>query len=106
MSSFNGSNPSALNATSKSFTSILPFPFVSNKSKASFTSNFYASVNSFLYPLTFAFFFPGPTPAEAPPDLSFGNGAIGAGFVFDCYRFRKINLIQNLQIIHFYLFKS
>ena len=98
MSSFSGSKPRALNATSKSFTSILPFPLVSNKSNASFTSDFYASVNSFLYPLTFAFFFPGPTPAEVPPDFSFGNGAIGAGFVFDYY----INILISMLLFKFY----
>tara|TARA_B110000305_G_C19168478_1_gene506042 strand:- start:76 stop:330 length:255 start_codon:yes stop_codon:yes gene_type:complete len=57
---------------------MMPVPLASNRSKASLTSAFCGSVSSYLYPLPFAFFLPGPDPEAAP---FAGNVGTGAGFI-------------------------
>lgn len=57
ISSFLGSKPRALSATFSSFTSIVPEPSTSNKSKASLIFAFYFSFNSYLNVSFVAFFF-------------------------------------------------
>ena len=82
ISSFYGSKPRARRATLSSFTSIMPEPLVSKRSKASFTSAFWASVSSCLYPLVFAFFFPGPDPLAPPSVIFAGSPGTSLTFVF------------------------
>lgn len=69
---------------------MVPVPSVSNKSKASFISYFYSSVNSLL-----AFFY------------YFTGGLVNLLFILLCYIFEfklLINIIQNLNLLNTFYF--